>query len=256
VSRMATSDPTHTALSTSCWVYAVVDETTALPDDLHGVGDAPVRLVALDGIAAVVGDVDLDQLGGGRHDLLAHHKVLERLQELDAVVPIQFGSVLDDEETVRDGLLREQEGLLRETLESLRGRVQLNLRARYVEDVVLAEVVRDDPEVAALRRVTRDESEEASYGDRVRLGQLVSRAVERKREDDSSWLLDQVLPLSEAYSLRESSGTDLLDVALLVDADRQPELEGLLENLAEGAHERIRLQLMGPVVPLDFAGGI
>ena len=256
MSRTATSDPTSLAVSTSCWVYAVVDDSTELPDGLRGVGDAPVRLVPFDGLAAVVGDVDLDQLRGGRDDLVAHHGVLERLLELDAVVPVQFGSVLDDEETVREGLLREQEPLLRETLEGLRGRVQLNLRARYVEDVVLAEVVRDDPEVAALRRATRDEGEEASYGDRVRLGQLVARAVELKREDDSSWLLDQVLPLCVAYSLRDSAGTDLVDVALLVEAEQRQELEDLLENLAEGAHERIRLQLVGPVVPLDFAGGI
>jgi hypothetical protein len=256
VSLVATSDPSSLGSSTACWVYAVVDETTDLPDGLHGVGDAAVRLVPFDGLAAVVGDVDVDHLGGGRHDLLAHHQVLEQLLQLDAVVPVQFGSVLDDEDTVRDGLLREQEALLREVLETLRGRVQVNLRARYVEDAVLAEVVRDDPEVAALRRVTREESEEASYGDRVRLGQLVSRAVERKREDDSAWLLDQVLPLAVAYSLREATGTDLLDVALLVDAERQQELEDLLEAIAEGAHERIRLQLVGPVVALDFAGGV
>jgi hypothetical protein len=83
----------------------------------------------------------------------------------------------------------------------------------------------------------------------------VARAVERKREDDSRWLLDQVLPLAVSYSLRESAGTDLVDVALLVDAEQQQPLEDLLESLAEGAHERIRLQLVGPVVPLDFAGG-
>jgi len=253
---MATSDPPDIDSSTSCWIYAVVDETADLPEGLVGVGDAPVRLVGLDGLAAVVGDVDVDRLSGRRDDLMAHHRVLERLRDLGAVLPVQFGSVIEDEEHVRDVFLRDQHPELRETLEELRGRVQLNLRARYVEDAVLAEVVRDDPEVAELRRVTRDQPEEASSGDRVRLGQLVSRAVERKRDDDARWLLDQVLPFAVAYSLRDSASTDVLDVALLVDADRRPQLEEMLESLAEGTHERIRLQLVGPVVPLDFAGGI
>src|SRR3954451_658171 len=253
---MATSDTPDIDSSTSCWVYAVVDETADIPDGLVGVGEAEVRLVPLDGLAAVVGDVDVEGLSGRRDDLLAHHRVLERLRDLGAVLPVQFGSVIEDEENVREVFLRDQHDQLRETLDELRGRVQMNLRARYVEDAVLAEVVRDDPEVAALRRVTRDETEEASYNDRVRLGQLVSRAVERKREDDAGWLLDQVLPFAVAYSLRDSGSTDVLDVALLVDADRRSELEELLESLAEGTHERIRLQLVGPVVPLDFAGGI
>ena len=45
----------------------------------------------------------------------------------------------------------------------------------------------------------------------------------------------------------------VLDVALLVEEARMPELEGALETLAEAVHERIRLRLTGPVAPYDFA---
>ena len=48
--------------------------------------------------------------------------------------------------------------------------------------------------------------------------------------------------------------THLLDLAVLVEDELAPEFEDALEVLAEAVHERIRLRLVGPVAPYDFAG--
>ncbi len=113
-----------------------------------------------------------------------------------------------------------------------------------------------DPEIADLRRRTRDLSEDEGYSLRVRLGELVSKAMEHKREDDAAVLLDAVAPYVAAQVPRTGGGLDhVLDVALLVDDERRGELEQHLESLAEAVHERIRLRLMGPMAPYDFVGG-
>ena len=44
-------------------------------------------------------------------------------------------------------------------------------------------------------------------------------------------------------------------VALLVDRARSQELEDHLEYLAEQAHGRMQLTLLGPLAPYDFVGG-
>ena len=119
---------------------------------------------------------------------------------------------------------------------------------------MLAEVVPPDPEVAALRERTRDLPEDAAYGERVRLGELVARAVEVKRAEDAAAVLDAVPPHAvAATSCGAVAGLDhVLDVALLVDDDRRAAFEDTLEQLAEAVHERIRLRLVGPVAPYDF----
>jgi hypothetical protein len=90
----------------------------------------------------------------------------------------------------------------------------------------------------------------------VRLGELVARAMEAKREVDAQIILDAVLPLSSAHRLRSGSGIDhVLDVALLVDDDQRDRFESTLEAVAEGVHERVRLRLMGPLAPYDFVEG-
>ena len=106
---------------TGYYVYGVVRaDADRVPEGLVGVDGAAVQTVEHGPVAAVVGLIGLDRPPGRRADLVAHSEVLDKLVASGPVVPVQFGSVLDDEETVRDGLLREQGDLLRQTLENLR----------------------------------------------------------------------------------------------------------------------------------------
>jgi hypothetical protein len=246
----------HLDTDRGLFVYGVVPADARVPDGLTGVEEAPVRTVVRGPVAAVVGEVDLSRTTGRRADLVAYSTVLDALASTCAVAPVQFGSVLVDEQSVGEDLLAPDEDYFVALLEELAGRTQLNLRASFVEAVVLAEVVSADPEIRRLRELTRDLPEEAAYADRVRLGELVAAAVEDKRIMEVEALLDSILPFTAAYSLRPAGGglEHLLDVALLVDDERRTELEDHLEGLAEVVHERIRLRLVGPVAPYDFVG--
>lgn len=237
------------------FVYGVVEAGTRLPEGLTGVADAPLHLVPHGPLAAVVGEIDLDRTTGRRADLLAYTGVLDALVGQVPVAPVQFGSVMLDTESVTEDLLGPREEELSGLLTDLAGRAQFTLRASFEESVVLAEVVAEDPEVRRLHEQTRDLPEDASYADRVRLGELVARAMEDKREAEAEALLDSVLPHVAAYSLRRGGGVDhVLDVALLVDDERRDDFEAHLEGLAEAIHERVRLRLVGPVAAYDFVG--
>jgi hypothetical protein len=242
-----------TDLEVGCYVYAVLpaDQVVA---GLHGLDDAEVEYVVHEGLAAAVSRIPLDRPPGRRAELTAHQGVVEALAKEGAVVPVRFGSVLDPEDEAVRELLEQEGDRFAAVLERLAGHVQLNLRATYVEDQVLAEVVASDPEIAELRRRTRDLPDGTMHPDLVRLGEAVSRAMEIRRTDDGTALLDQVVPLVADRSVRPGGGVDhLLDVALLVESDRVEELEEVLETLAEAWHERIRMRLVGPVAPYDFA---
>ena len=238
------------------FVYAVVEGEASVPRGLAGVDDSPVGLVTHGRVAAAVGVIDLDRPPGRKRELLAYSAVVDALAAAGAVVPVRFGSVVPDARSIVEDLLAPDEDHLAAELARLAGHRQLTLRASYLEDVVLAEVVGEDPEVRALRERTRDLPEEASYAERVRLGELVARAMERKRITDGDLLLAAVLPHAAAHVLRPGKRLDhVLDVALLVPDAGRDALELVLEDLAEAWHERLRLQLLGPMAPYDFAGG-
>jgi hypothetical protein len=164
--------------------------------------------------------------------------------------------VLPEPDDVVRELLEPQADHFAALLDELTGRHQFNVRGRYNEAAVLAEVVAEDAEIAALRERTRDLPEHVGQAERVRLGELVSHALERKREDDSAIVLDIVLPHVASYAPRGGAGLDhMMDVAFLVDDDRRAGFEDALEAVAEAMHERVRLQLMGPMAPYDFVEG-
>lgn len=239
--------------SQACYVYGVIAAGASTPEGVTGLHEEAVELLEHDGIAAVVSAVDVERPLGKRTDLLAHSRVLDAFAASGAVVPIRFGSVLPDRSDVLTGLLKPGNARFRELLDELSGRTQFNLRAVYDEEVVLAEVVRENPAVAKLREQTRNQPEAATYYSRLRLGELVAQALTRKREAESEVILDALAPHSVAHSIREREGIDhLLDAAFLVDTEQRGPFEQAAEATAASLHGRARLRLVGPLAPYDF----
>ena len=220
---------------TGLYVYAIVaDGPDRIPVPLVGLDGSPVELVRHGEVAAVVGTIALDRPPGRRADLMAHSTVLDSLDESGAVVPVQFGTVLPDRDAVVDDVLDPDVARWTALLEALSGRRQLNLRATYNEAAVLQEVVVENREVAELRERTRSLPDDLVHPDRIRLGELVSRAVDAKREDDAAMVMELVLPHVVSYAPRHGKGLDhVLDIAFLVDDDRRSAFEDALESVAE-----------------------
>ena len=219
-------------------------------DDLDG---NAAELVSAADIAAVVCAVAPDVVRVRRADLLAYHSVLDALAARGPVVPVRFGSVLPGRDAVAEFLAQHCEQLTA-ALDRLTGRRQYNLRVSYVEEVVLAELVAEDPEIRDLRARIASVPDDASYPDRVRLGELVARSLENWSERDAEALLAAVEPDVVAYQVRSApSATQVLDVALLVDDARAEQVVDHLEELARQNHETLRMRLVGPLAAHDFA---
>lgn len=243
------------APDTGYYVYGVVPAAGAalgLGEELHGLDDVPVQFLEHGEVAAAVAEIALDRPPGRRKELLAHGAVVDRLAAAGPVVPVQFGSMMADREAVLQELLEAGHDRFVAILERLEGHRQLNLRASYVEDEVLAEIVRERPDIAELRRRTRELPSGAMHPDLVRLGELVTQAVEQRRVGDAEDLMDVVRPLVVSIAERTPGAMEVFDAALLVAEERVGSLEAALEDYAEAVHERIRLRLVGPVAPYDF----
>lgn len=238
-------------------VYAVVPAGRDLPDGVTGVDGSPLEVVDHGAVGAVVGAMSLDRPPGRRADLTAYSTVMEALLPGGPVAPMQFGCVVPDRETLVEELLAPRAGDFGRLLDELDGRLQYNLRVTFVEDTVLAEIVEADPRIRELRERTRQVPEDASVGDRIRLGELVAHAWEHWARADAERILDELRPMVETHRVRREPGPQsVLDVALLVDTGRSQEVEDRLEHLAADEQERLGFRLVGPVAPYDFVGSM
>lgn len=254
--RLRMRDQLVRDLETGYYVYGVVPARGVGRRALSGIDAAEVQYVEYADVAAAVAEISLERPPGRRAELMAHSAVIEALSEQGPVVPVQFGSVMADVESVVGDLLTQDHDFYVDLLERLRGVHQFRLQGTYVQDQVLSEVVQQRPDIADLRRRTRDLPEGTMHPALVRLGELVSGAMEVRREEDTDMILEVVEPLVVAARSRRSGGVDaLLDVALLVEDARAAEFEAELETLAEALHERVRLSLSGPMAPFDFVEG-
>ena len=239
----------------SCYVYGITRaglKADALAP-VEGLEGRQVRVVEHGNLAAVVEPVDPSRRLGRRRDVLAHSKVLDLIAADRAVLPLRFGSVVTGPDAVVDELLGPHEDEFTAALAGLEGLVQLILKVRYVQDVVLAEVLSQSPEIRRLRERTRAVSEEAGYYDRVRLGELVAQSLEAKREVEQEELLAALIPCAADWAVRRSAGIDsLLELAVLVDAGRRDTFEQTAEDLARRMAGRATFQLVGPMAPYDF----
>jgi hypothetical protein len=226
---------------------------------VHGIGrdvaaatiadlDLPdVERVEGGALVAVVTPTDADEAMPTRANLLMHTRILEQLGARTTVVPMRFGVVVPDAETlVRDFLEPERERL-EAALTRLDGHVELRLRGRYVEPEVIREVLVDDPRAARLRGQRSTEA-------KMELGERIVDGIARRRPADRDRAVAALSPNSAAND--EGTISEPLDAFtlsfLVADADRA-RFELAVDELGDDLAPVVRLELVGPVPPFSFA---
>ncbi|MGH2867066.1 MAG: GvpL/GvpF family gas vesicle protein [Solirubrobacteraceae bacterium] len=234
------------------YVYGVVPAEAKLPSH-PGIAGNSLELVCSDGVAALVSDAPDGELTMGREAMTAHARVLEAAHALGTVLPMRFGVVMTDKAEVTRSLLESHREDLLAQLEEFNGKAELKLRATYEEEPMLREVVQEDQDVARLRESLRGAPQDATYYGRIQLGELVSRAIERKREHDAQSLLVQLSPLALATELTPPPHERIvLNASFLVDRVRMTEFDAAVERVGERQAGRMRFKYTGPLPPHSF----
>jgi hypothetical protein len=236
------------------YVYGVLSGAPRIPDGTEGVGDpgAPVRLVRGGPLSALVSDVEPGPHRATRRDLARHLEVLQEVGSEVTLVPLRFGTIMPSDDAVRDELLVARRPALERLLERLGGRVELNLKGTYDEQV-FAEIVAEHREIADLRRRVEEIPATAAYYDRIRLGELVAGALAARRERDAAAIVERLAPLAEDVSegaLTHERG--VVNAAFLVDRERIDEFDAAANAVAGDYDGRIAFRYTGPLPGYSF----
>jgi hypothetical protein len=91
-------------MSTAWYVYAIVARDFQVPPGLTGVGGGELTTVGRGGLAAVVSPLALRDLRRTTENVLRHATIVEALQQRGAMLPVRFGTVVADAESLADVL--------------------------------------------------------------------------------------------------------------------------------------------------------
>jgi hypothetical protein len=236
------------------YVYGVMRAADAPAKAPGGVGGAEVGMVVHDDLAALTSPLESIDVRARRRDLLAHSEVLTSALEQGTVLPAQFGLAFADADAVVTDLLaprgKELEALLRE----LDGKVELSVKAFYLEQAILGEIVRENRRVARLRDATRSGHEAATYGARIELGELVAAELRERGRRDAIGILERLQPLASAVELAREpvNEHEVLRASFLVERKRVPEFDEAMNEAARREDGRIRFKYVGPLPPHSF----
>ncbi|NUR05010.1 MAG: GvpL/GvpF family gas vesicle protein [Streptomyces sp.] len=235
----------------STYVYGITASShPALPEDLTGVGDPPrpVRVLQEGDLSAVVSDAP-EGLRPKRKDLLAHQSVLAEAGAAGPVLPMRFGSVAPDDDTVT-GVLAERADHYKERLRALEGKVEYNVKATHQEEAVLHRVMSENSEIRAMTEANR-QAGGGSYEQRLRLGEMVVAAVKAREAEDAAELQSALEPAAAAVSAGPESTGWLLNVSFLVERDSAESFLAEVEQIRK-SHPHIELRVNGPLPPYSF----
>jgi hypothetical protein len=242
-----------TETETAKYVYGVVAAADAATPKGHGIDDAPVEVVAGDGVAALTSDVPGGFLEAGREALLTHSRVLEETMERAVVLPMRFGVVLPDEATVRERLLDPYGEDLKAQLGTMAGKVEVTIKGIYDEAAILREVIAEHGAIAKLREEIQGKPEEATYYQRIELGELVAAALDEKRAAAAPAIVDRLAPLAFDVRVGEPVHERMaVNASFLVERDRLGEFDREVDRIGAEQAGRIQLKYTGPLPPHSF----
>lgn len=240
-------------MSHSVYVYGVVAAGDAPAVAVDGVEGCSVRTVIDERLGALVSDLDRHMLTAARA-VRAHWRVLDAVAQETTVVPARFGTILADDDAVRDELLAPNAGELQRLLGALAGRVQLKVEGRYDEQRLLRSIVAASPSLATLRRRVQARSAVAGYYDRIGLGEAIAAAVERRRAADTDRARGALAPLAEADRAEEPRTPDAaFNLSFLVARDRVDAFGAGVAALRDELGDGIEVRFVGPLPPYSFA---
>jgi Gas vesicle synthesis protein GvpL/GvpF len=212
------------------YVYAIADEPRAL-DGLVGVQKAELASIEHAGLTAVVSEVEIDPFSPAEDDLWTHESVVEALMEEGDVLPMRFGTVVEEDALI--AMLEGHAGEVEQSLARVRGAVEVGVRA------ILADAQTEPPR------------KDAASGSEYLLGRLEFR---RRIEQTARRVHDSLAALSRESSFRiREEGAAQLQSAYLLD-------RGLVDAFKERAEQLERdrvittLACTGPWPPYSFTG--
>jgi gas vesicle protein GvpL/GvpF len=247
---MAVTEAENTRNSSAVYVYGIVRAGAVRDVESEGVGGGAVDLVERDGLAALITALATTELRVKRRDLDRHLGVLQEVLEKATVVPCSFATVAAPDE-VTNGLLVDRRDDLLSALDRLDDKVQMNVRAVYMEEELLRDIVKTHPQVAALRASPKSRKN-AGYQAQFQLGELVAAAVADRRERDAQRLVRE-LAGSAADVVVEEPGEAAFKGSFLISRASLDRFDEDVEAVARREQPLLQFEAIGPLPPTAFA---
>jgi len=237
------------------YVYCIMRGDQAREFETRGLGEGSGRVYTIpsDGLCAVVSDSARIDYERSRRNMIVHTVVQEEAIRDQAILPVRFGTVAPDAESVREKLLTRRREEFFSLLEEVEGRVELGLKAFWQEHMPFREIVEENDAIRRLRDRLAGKPADESYYERVELGRMVAEELVRKREAAAEEITSRLRPLAYKTKVNTNLGDRMaFNGAFLVDKREEERFDKAVGEMGTEMEQRLAFKYVGPVPPYNF----
>ena len=239
-------------------IYSIVavnsdsEKLGKLLSTLQGFGARKLSAITFGDISAIVSETEKNELTATQTNALLFAGIIEKLEQSFTLLPMQFGSFLDSEETISQ-MLKKNYSEFRENLQKLENKNEFGLKI-FCD----LEKLKDE-----LRTKSENENEISTNDDIQNsiFKEYVNRKLKEHRLEESLLkYIESIVSEFDGFLSRakapkkirkRTAATIIVDAVFLLDKNKKDELIGEVENL-QRKYPNQNFILTGPWPPYNF----
>jgi hypothetical protein len=239
------------------YMYGIISTEQEQEFGPMGIGERGdcVHFIRYRDLAAIVSASPIIKYAVTRANSMAHMKVLEKAMENYTVLPVRFCTIAESSEIIIEKVLKARYQEFIDLLAKMEGKMEISVRARWTDlNAIFAEVVEEHHTLKASKEALLNEkNEQKKYAGKIKVGQMVQKALEEKKKREAHELLDTLKPFSLEYKENQIYGDmNLVNVAFLITREQEQAFDLKMQELEKAYGTRKQLRYIGPVAPYNF----
>ncbi|MEK7074684.1 MAG: GvpL/GvpF family gas vesicle protein [Patescibacteria group bacterium] len=237
------------------YIYCVIKKPReSFNVEFCGVGGGKLYVINSGELAAIVSDSPVMDYPITRENTITHQRAIEEVMRANvSVLPVSFGTVAENQAVVEKKLLESKQSELLDALERVEGKVELNLKAIWLDmPSTFQKVVAENPNLALLKKEFA--GSRLGMATTIEIGKLVEDGLQTRRnkirEEILSLFEDIVVDHKDTPRLGEQM---IFNIAVLIPQAKQKVFDKTVRDLDEEyKNENAYFKYIGPMPPFNF----
>lgn len=261
MSNVMTPTCTSTSSATSemvtrqgLYLYGILPEPISENLELEGLDKQPVHTHQVDQVVFLYSQAQQARYLASRKNLLGHERVLEQMMEMGYrnVLPLRFGLVIEDWETVRQQLITPYSQNLVQLFKKLTGHREVGVKVFWDMNAELEMLMQENTNLRHER--DRLEGKSLSMEEVVAIGQAIDTAMGDRKASVidvfQTTLNDMAVEVVENDPMTDAM---IYNAAYLIPWDAEEAFSEKVEELDHHFEGRLRIRYNNFTAPFNFA---
>ncbi|MBI2851922.1 MAG: GvpL/GvpF family gas vesicle protein [Chloroflexi bacterium] len=235
------------------YIYGIIGETEPRRFNAPGMMDAEVFTIHWEGLAAVVSNIELEEIDPTRANVRAHTLVQDELLSNYTILPMAFGMVAKSQKDVLNLMQTNHQNLASE-LKRLDRKVEVELKVFWDQEAVIRELQSGNEELMRLKASINSAASPAKV---QQLLMQAGKMVERIALDWKAKYADHVYAILRGLAadarLNNPLGVkNILNASFLVDKTAENDFRQEVYRLDSQYQGKVNFKYVGPLAPYNF----